>query len=341
MKKLKDFSRFEIIFRCDAGDIPELGYGHLYRSIVLANFLKNRFRLNPKKILFIIKTTKKYSKSFKILKKFKFKVISLKSYIKNYSKSEISFLKKFYSNLIIIDRLGKLTKKFNNSLKSNFKKRIILDDSSAERRFFDLSLNPLIQNAPKYKGAKIGYKYLILNQTKKKIKIGNNVFIFFGGFDKNKISKKVVKILYNIENKFNIFAPENYKNLNISSNSNHRIIFYKDKEYYSYLKRSKLVITSGGISLFDAIFNKRKIICIPQYEHQKKNAIKILKKDAIRLLNLENKRFNSKFTEFFYDMYDNNLYQKKINVIHDKIINSKMLNKTLKLISKTYANSKN
>ena len=129
--------------------------------------------------------------------------------------------------------------------------------------------------------------------------------------------------------------------MNISSNSNHRIIFYKDKEYYSYLKRSKLVITSGGISLFDAIFNKRKIICIPQYEHQKKNAIKILKKDAIRLLNLENKRFNSKFTEFFYDMYDNNLYQKKINVIHDKIINSKMLNKTLNLISKTYANSKN
>ena len=40
-------------------------------------------------------------------------------------------------------------------------------------------------------------------------------------------------------------------------------------------------------------------------------------------------------------MYDNNLYQKKINVIHNRIINSKMLNKTLNLISKTYADSKN
>ena len=73
----------------------------------------------------------------------------------------------------------------------------------------------------------------------------------------------------------------------------------------------------------------------------KKNGIKIHKMGAIRLLSLRNKRFNSKFTEFFYDMYDNSLYQKKINVIHNRIINSKMLNKTLNLISKTYANSKN
>ena len=341
MKKLKNFSRFEIIFRCDAGDIPELGYGHLYRSIILANFLKKKFYLNPKKILFVVKTTKKYSKSLKILRKFKFKIISLKSHIKNYSTNEISFLKKFYSNLIIIDRLGKLTKNFNSLLRNNFKKKIILDDSSKERRFFDLSLNPLIQNVPKYKGAKIGYQYLVLNQTKKKFKIGNNVFIFFGGFDKNKISKKVIKIFNKIDEKFNIFAPETYKKLNISSTSKHRIIFYKDKEYYSYLKRSKLVVTSGGIGLFDAILNKKKIICVPQYEHQKKNGIKIHKKGAIRLLSLRNKRFNSKFTEFFYDMYDNSLYQKKINVIHNRIINSKMLNKTLNLISKTYANSKN
>ena len=116
MKKLKNFSRFEIIFRCDAGDIPELGYGHLYRSIILANFLKKRFYLNPNKILFVIKTTKKYSKSLKILRKFKFKIFSLKSHIKNYSTNEISLLKKLYSNLIIIDRLGKVTKNFNRCL---------------------------------------------------------------------------------------------------------------------------------------------------------------------------------------------------------------------------------
>ena len=125
------------------------------------------FFLNPNKILFVIKITKIF-KSLKILRKFK--IFSLKSHIKNYSTNEISLLKKLYSNLIIIDRLGKVTKNFNRSLRNNFKKKIIFDDSSKERRFFDLSLNPLIQNVPKYKGAKIGYQYLVLNQTKKKFK---------------------------------------------------------------------------------------------------------------------------------------------------------------------------
>ena len=44
--------------RC--GDIPELGYGHLYRSIILANFLKKI--LFRQKNIVVIKTTKKYSK---------------------------------------------------------------------------------------------------------------------------------------------------------------------------------------------------------------------------------------------------------------------------------------
>tara|TARA_B100001057_G_scaffold111913_2_gene110035 strand:- start:8984 stop:10012 length:1029 start_codon:yes stop_codon:yes gene_type:complete len=342
VKKLRNFSKFEIIFRCDAGDLPELGYGHLYRSILLANFLKKKFFLPPEKILFIIKTNNKYSKSLNILKEYKFKIISLRPHIKDYSSDEIFFLQKFKANLIIIDRLGKLTKNFNYKLQANFKKKIIIDDSSSERKFFDLSLNPLIQNVPKYQGANIGYKYLILNQIKKsKTKDQNNIFIFFGGYDKKKMSKRILKALNKIKLRFNIFVPESYKKLLIRIKSRHKIFFYKGKQYPVKLAGSKLAITAGGIGLFDAILNKKKIICIPQYEHQKINATKIFKKKAIKLLNFDDKKFNLKFTKFFLEIYDNNSYQKKINAIHDKIVNLKMLNKTLNLISKVYEKSKN
>ena len=163
MKKYKNFLRYKVVFRCDSADIPEIGTGHLYRSIIIAKFLKENFFLKPDQIVFIVKTNGKYLKDLNVLLKHNFKIIRLNSNIKDYSKEEANFLKKIKANLLIIDRLGKLTKTFYKTIKNNYRKKIIIDDSSINRKFFDLSLNPLIQNVPTFKGDKIGYKYLILD----------------------------------------------------------------------------------------------------------------------------------------------------------------------------------
>ena len=81
----------------------------------------------------------KYSKSG-LLKNHNFKTIEIQSKIKDYSIDEVKELKKLKANLIVIDRLG-VTKNFYEEIKNNFKK-IIIDDSSIQRKLFDISLNP-------------------------------------------------------------------------------------------------------------------------------------------------------------------------------------------------------
>ena len=138
MKKYKSFLNHKIVFRCDAADIPEIGSGHLYRSIIVAKYLKKKFSLNSKQIAFVIKTKGKYSKNITILKKHNFKIIEIQSDIIDYSINEAKELKKLKANLIVIDRLGKVTKKFYKAIKNNFNKKIIIDDSSIQRKLFDI-----------------------------------------------------------------------------------------------------------------------------------------------------------------------------------------------------------
>ena len=85
MKKYKSFLNHKIVFRCDAANIPEIGSGHVYRSLIIAKFLKKRLSLNPKQIVFVVKIKGEFSKNLSILRKSKFQIIKIKSTIKNYS----------------------------------------------------------------------------------------------------------------------------------------------------------------------------------------------------------------------------------------------------------------
>ena len=123
MKKYKNFSNHKVVFRCDSADIPEIGSGHLYRSIIIAKFLKKKFSLKPNQIVFVVKTKGNYSKNLIILSKHNFKIIELKSKIKDYSKQEAEYLKNIKANLLIIDRLGKMTKNFYKIIKDSYKKK--------------------------------------------------------------------------------------------------------------------------------------------------------------------------------------------------------------------------
>lgn len=336
---------YKVVFRCDSADIPEIGTGHLYRSIIIAKFLKQKFLLKPDQIVFVIKTKGKYLKNLNILSKYNFKIIRLNSNIEDYSKEEANFLKKIKANLLIIDRLGKLTKTFYKTIKNNYRKKIIIDDSSINRKFFDLSLNPLIQNVPTFKGSKIGYKYLILNFFNKKNLIVKknfrNTFIFFGGFDSKNLSSRVINLLNKIDFRLNIFLPSVYRNIIKIDKSKHKIIFFKSEEYFKTLLNSNMVIMAGGISLFDAILNKKKIICIPQYKHQEYNAKKIEKTKAINYISPNDSKFDTKIIKSFLKTYKDDEYFKKINTIQGTIIDIKKVHNTLKLISNIYAKSNN
>ncbi len=340
MKKYNNFLKFSIVFRCDAAELPEIGSGHLYRSLIIAYFLKKKFRLKSKDILFLVKTKKKFKKSLEILKRHKFTIKSVDHEIKDYSKLETKIIGKFCANLLVIDRLGNIKKEFINSINKNYKKKIIIDDSSNHRKMFDLSLNPLMHNVKKFHGCKVGFKYQILNNEKVKKNKKNfnykNIFIFFGGFDSKKIAKKILKLLENIDLKLIINLPFSYKSeINILK-SKHKINYFNPEKYPIRLVESNIAIIAGGLSLFDAILNKKKIICIPQYKHQEINAKIISKTNAINYINFNDEKFTVKLINIFNKIYKNKKYEKKIQKIQARIISHKKVKHNLNLISNLY-----
>lgn len=323
----------KIIIRCDAGKIAELGTGHLYRCITLYLLLKKKFKLKKKDILFLIKTSGKYSITKKILSEKNILYQSVDEKIKDYSFKEVNLINKFSSKLLIIDRLGKINKKFINNIKRNHKKIVLFDDSSNCRNLVNLAINPLITKVKKIKKTFVGYKYNIIpsflaNYKKKSIKGKNlNIFLSFGGFDNKNLTFKAINYLKKSSHKYNLFLNKRLKKI---VKDKKKITFFDSRDYYKNLINSDLVFSAGGLSMFDAIFLKKIVVCIPQYKHQNEN-INILNKKRI-VYKLSIKDMNK------MDYILGEILKKKVRNLNKRnmIINSKSIFKTLKLIYKQY-----
>ena len=326
-----NFSNKKILFRCDAGFKNELGSGHLFRSITIAQYLKKRFKLKSSHIIFIIRVNKNYYNTYDILKKYKFKIIRIKKNITDYSAYEAKFLNQFNGELIVIDRLGKISKKFIKSALINFKKKIIIDDTSVNRRFFDLAINPLMTNIKNFKNSLIGLKYFVsplyFYKPKKNHLSNQGIFIYLGNLKDDVLVVKILNIISQISNQ-PIFLPFSYSKKFKLSKIKNKFSFFKNHEYYTFMQNANLVIISGGMSLYDALFLKEKIICIPQFKHQKQaiSNNKISKK--ITFLDKKSKKFDTELKKkinYFVNM------RKNLN-INNKLINMKNMNLTLNKI---------
>jgi len=339
-----NFLKHKILFRCDAANIPEIGTGHLYRCLTIAKVLQKKFRLKNKDIVFLIKSSNKFEKGIKILSFYKFKIIKIKdSKLIPNSPEEIKYFTRNKANLLIIDRLGKTNTNFFVRIKNSFKKKIIIDDSSATRKYFDLSLNPLIHNVAKFKKSHIGFKNLILPAffTQKKFtEKRNNIFVFFGGYDAKNITLKVVKILNNLPIQLNLIIHDSLKEKIKKIYLRKNVFFFNNSNYLKLLQSSNIAIIAGGITLFDSIYFNKRIICIPQYKHQEINAKKIYVKKAINLIKVNDKNFKDLLIKTFVNTYENRKMKQQIKVIQNRIINTAMLKKTFKLIANLYEQSK-
>lgn len=341
LNKLPISSKVKVLFRTEAGTIPEIGTGHIYRSLAIAKILKKKYNLRNNEINFITKNQNKYKITKKIIKKSNFvhKIYSDKLLDEN-KKSEIEILKKNASKILIIDRWVKTNKKTLSLLKKYFSKIILIDSRSKKNNLCDLTLNALVNKKnknefdnlilPSYNSKKFIDKKKIIS---KEIK---NVFISFGGFDCNFFTKKIINILSRFDLNLNIFISEKYKKLRTSKNLN--IYFFNEKNYYKCLGRSDVSLVSGGLTQFDSLLFNIPIICLPQYRHQLINSVIINKKKANILINTSKLKLENSFTKNFNLMYKNAGLRKSLVKNGKKIVNISNMDKALKKIFKVCDN---
>jgi spore coat polysaccharide biosynthesis predicted glycosyltransferase SpsG len=322
-----------ILFRCDAGKIAELGTGHLIRSISLAKLLIRKSICKKKNIVFLVKVSKRYELAKKILLKerLKFKILDVST--NDYSNNELDFILKNKFKTIIIDRIGAISSLFLKRLKDKNKKVILIDDGSKNKKKCDLAINSLIfKNL--INNQLSGFEYMILpsffvKNKNKEIKKIEKVFVSFGGYDKNDIIKKIYKIFSNFKNIQFYIDSNNIKNReNISS--------YNRSNFFKKMLESDLVICSGGLTSFDAINLNIPTLCIPQYKHQIRNIkiaskmglLKYIKNDKNLVLEINKllKMFLDKKIKLiqmkrnqknFFNIKKTNIMIKKIKYIHE------------------------
>tara|TARA_B100001059_G_scaffold230071_1_gene263693 strand:- start:917 stop:1918 length:1002 start_codon:yes stop_codon:yes gene_type:complete len=266
-KKLK--KNKNLILRVDGG--KKLGFGHLYRALILIKNIKNfKFKIFIKKDIH----------GFNFLKKRRLEVKKISK------KDEFKKFEEANADTLILDSII-VSKNTIKKYKKKFQKLIIFEDLGDKgQNYANLIFNSIV-NGPRHKIEKIKYgiryigaKYKILNtqSIQKKMKKDNSAVISFGGGDYN---RKTIFRIINITNALSdlkiktkiIYGPGVTKKTisQIQSKTGDIKVYNKPKQIHSILKKSLFLFCAGGGTIYDGIINKCIIFYSPINYHQKKN----------------------------------------------------------------------
>ena len=245
----------KILFITDSGAKKYLGYGHIFRCLNMANFVKKSYD-----ITFLCKR----KESHKVLKEHKFEFIRSIKKINSYfdyilcdlpNSNQIKFEKFKYNKLIIIDE-------FNN-----FRKKIKAKIYKSEnlKKFLFLKFSHLLK------------KKVTKNRILKKL----NFIVSFGGTDYYNLSLDVYNALYKMNSiKFKFLRKLTGNNLVPSR----KIIKNYDTIFKSY--KVDCFIGSGGNTMFQMLSHNIPCLIIPTNTVEKKYAQILSKFTKVKLIDL-------------------------------------------------------
>ena len=334
MKKLN------ILFRTGGGTGhgKELGFGHIYRCINLANSLKCN------NIHFLVED---FGNATNILRKNKyFKIHLLENDIdlKSDIDKSIKYLNNEKIDILVIDRY-KISKKYASHMKKYVKTVMITD---LKEKDFDVDLiingfigfkNEIIKNKFGRK-CLLGPKYQILNSkfSKKNIKKQKKECLLatFGGFDDEKISLKLLKIILkmDLKIKIKIILGQDIKlkisdkkkildkSIKIISNTNNM---------YKEMKNVKYGLCSGGITTYEFATLGIPFGIICQNRHQLITAKEWEKQEIAVNLGLSKLIKPKEIEKFLQSLPKNFQKKKKICYKNGTKIVAKEINKLIKI----------
>ena len=336
-----------IAIRCIAEESK--GFGHLSRCISLGlNLKKKGFD-----IIFIIN---KNNSAIKELKKNSFKYILIpKSF--SYSK-EFSFIIKIINlkkiDSIIVD-MREYSENLTKKLCGNYFKIILLDDGWSNLVYADIIFNgTILKKIHKYiknnEESKLFFdtKYFLTNlefqkHKKKSSEINEkkkyNVTISMGGSDQNGLTLKMVNSIIDLKNiDLKIIIGPFYKDLKklekLIENKKFCSIVRSPNNIWKYFKKSDVVISNAGSTLFELAIQKIPTICISAVEHQMTYANEFSRKGFSINLGFWKKIEGKNISKILSELLQNKVKRKKISHLGNNLVDGKGLSRISKIITK-------
>ena len=267
-----------LAFRVDSSNL--IGAGHVRRCLKLAEDL--RYKCN--KIIFITKDLKNNFND--LIKKKKFKLVLIK---RSRAKKNIfqdlnatkKICKKHAIDILVKDHYH-LNSDWEKRIKRNINRLVVIDDFTKKRHHCDIIFNNLNnKNINKTKNY-FGLEFVIIPSrlNKKKIKKKNTIVgTFFGSSDNRNCTKSFLRILSQKEiNKFqfiSILGKNNNKKAIIKKifkiKKNLKIV-ENYKKIDNFINKIDILISSGGVTSFEALYLNKGCINVPINFYQKTNS---------------------------------------------------------------------
>jgi UDP-2,4-diacetamido-2,4,6-trideoxy-beta-L-altropyranose hydrolase len=340
----------QIIIRCDAGDAPEIGTGHIARSKTLANALVNSNSVTTQDICFFTRNDSGFQLGEKYLEgsDFNYQVFS-NNKLKANSQSEIDILCNQDADLILLDRLETSTELIK-ALKSRNKKVVTFDDYGEGRIYADIAISSIFDDVPESKNLIKGYEYLILSQNNYCLSNINknvqNIVVTFGGNDNRDICShflaNVESIPQNISIKIILGKIDNkiYKSylrkIESKKNRDNIEIFIFPENYHEIISNADIAVSTGGLSIFEFSAYGIPTIGIPQYEHQLRT-IESLEGYGISILGSKGMELsNDKFLDAINSLISDNTLRKSMAFNAHNLIDGKGVHRVRDLLVKEF-----
>ncbi|MCF8360344.1 MAG: hypothetical protein K9H26_16445 [Prolixibacteraceae bacterium] len=240
-----------------------IGYGHLYRSIALAQeFISNKYEVDfycngnlPEQI---IKET--------LIKIIVFESTEFKSFFQNYSLAVIDVYKNSWTNYQWITQLSGI--KTASIIDYAFKEFAISTDYIFQIGFQEYGFKETIKQNENWNISKIysGNDFFIFREEFKKVRTfevkenAQRILVSMGGSDPYKLTEQVSKALEIFDNSLKInyifgagFSENRIKKINkIHKNTIHQIIFHKNtNNIANIMNKIDLAIINGGNTRFE------------------------------------------------------------------------------------------
>ena len=273
-----------VMFRCDGGNIPEIGTGRIRRCLNLAICLRGVYKINSR---FIIRDLD--GEPPRVLHH-RFAVHLLPP-VSDWEISALRIIKRVAPQLVVVDALDK-GGRFLRNLKTELPQipTITLDDTGEGLEYATCSINGMLESS---KANYNGPDYAIIlsgDETPAGVRpdVGE-VFLSFGGYDHNNLTLKALEALTKLKRPLNVTAlvgasfHDERKLLDLADKSEigRLDIIRESPNIGSLLKKSDIGIVSGGITLFEAMHCGIPSLVISQYELQTATAARFHLKNAV------------------------------------------------------------
>ena len=340
----------KLVFRCDAGCAPEIGTGHIARSLTLANELINSKILGLHDIIFYTRNDTNFDLGDSYFKKskFKYKAFSNNELSAN-SNSEIQILSNLDTKIIILDRL-ETSKELIQKIKNKNIKVITFDDYGDGREIADLSISSIFDDVPKHQNLITGYEYLILSKGSYKAlsykKNIANIVATFGGNDARNLCSHFLDLVDQIPKNIKVdiilgkVDLEDIKKYDLIKeskiNSESIKVHIYPENYHQIICNADIAISSGGLSIFEFSAYGVPTVGIPQYPHQLRT-IKNLESAGISLLGSDEMNLSSqKLLNSIKTLIKNNELREEMSRNARKNIDGNGANRIATIIKKNF-----